>query len=188
MKTNVFEPLAIDAGYYSTEISDRTKIATIYRQNEVNYTLEEMDEFAAELRSVPDIDNYRISHGNLFISASGLARIAQLFLNKGSVGLVSVVSEESVGKMLSTEPEGTLYSDVGTGLAVMLKKDLVPGRILYGHSGMAYGSTAEIFFDPKDNSGVIIVCNGSLNTTDDSGFSSMAKAFIKEIYGSVIGS
>ena len=187
MTKNVFEPLAIDAGYYSTEIDNRSNISTIYQRNEVNYTLPEMDEFASELSSVADINNYRISHGNLFISAAGLSRIAQMLLENGSIGLVSVISEESVNSMLSTAATGSLYKDVGKGLAVVVKDDIVPGRKLYGHGGAAYGSTAEIFIDPTDKSGVIIVCNGSLNTTDDTGFSLMAKAFIKEIYTSVIG-
>ncbi len=187
MKSTVFEPLAIDAAFSSTGITNRSNIATIYRQNEVNYTLEEMDEFAAELSSVADVDNYRISHGNLYISAAGLSRIAQLFLENGSIGLVSVISEDSVDQMLSTEAVGSLYKNVGTGLCVSVKTDLVPGRTLYGHGGSAYGATAEIFFDPTDKSGVVIICNGSLNTTDDTGFSLMAKAFIKEIYSSVIG-
>ncbi|MBQ6051666.1 MAG: beta-lactamase family protein [Clostridia bacterium] len=187
MKSAVFAPLGIDAGYYSTEIEDRSNIATIYLRNEVNYTLEEMDEFATEMRSVEDVDNYRIAHGNLYIGASGLARIAQLILNNGSVGLVSVLSVESVNEMLATEAKGTLYKDVGTGLCVMLKKDIVPGRVLYGHGGNAYGAITELYFDPTDKTAVIITCNGCLNTTDDSGFPEMAKAFIKEVYGSVIG-
>ncbi len=187
MKSAVFTPLGIDAGYYSTEIENRSNIATIYLRNEVNYTLEEMDEFAAEMRRVADTDNYRIAHGNLYIGASGLARIAQLILNKGSVGLVSVISEESVDEMLSTGARGTLYKDVGTGLCVMLKKDIVPGRVLYGHGGNAYGAITELFFDPTDKTAVIITCNGCLTTTDDYGFPEMARAFIKEVYGSVIG-
>lgn len=187
MTKTVFEPLAIDAGFYSTEIDNRSNISTIYQRNEVNYTLQEMDEFASELASVADIDNYRIAHGNLFISAAGLSRIAQMLLENGSIGLVSVISEESVNSMLSTAATGSLYKDVGKGLAVVVKDDIVPGRKLYGHGGAAYGSTAEIFIDPTDKSGVIIVCNGSLNTTDDTGFSLMAKSFIKEIYTSVIG-
>ncbi len=187
MKQRIFTPLAIDAAYYSTEIENRDNIATIYLRNEVNYTLEEMDEFAAGLNAISDVDNYRISHGNLFISAAGLARIAQLIIDKGTIGPVTVLSQESVEEMLSTEKRGTLYKDVGTGLCTMLKKDLVPGRILYGHGGFAYGATAEIFFDPSDGSGVIITCNGCLNSTDDDGFSEMAKSFIKEVYGSVIG-
>lgn len=187
MYEKVFEPLAIDAAYYSTDIQDRSNIATIYRQNEVNYNLQEMDEFKTDLAGIADVDNYRIAHGNLYISAAGLSRIAQLLLEKGSIGLVSVISPESVDSMLSTAVTGSLYKDVGKGLAVNVKADLVPGRTLYGHGGAAYGSTAEIFIDPTDKSGVVIICNGSLNTTDDTGFSSMAKSFIKEIYSSIIG-
>ena len=187
MKSEIFTPLAIDAGYYSTEIENRSNIATIYLRNEVNYVLEEMDEFAAEMKSVKDEDNYRIAHGNLFISSADLARIAQVFLNKGSLGAVSVLSEDSVEKMLSTAAEGTLYQDVGAGLCVARKKDIVNGRVLYGHGGIAYGATAEIFFDPTDNTGVVITCNGSITSTDNSGFSQMAKAFIQEVYSSIIG-
>lgn len=187
MKSDIFTPLAIDAGYYSTEIENRSNIATIYLRNEVNYVLEEMDGFAVEMESVDDVDNYRISHGNLFISTAGLSRIAQLLLNKGSLGTVSVLSEESVENMLSTEAKGTLYKDVGAGLCVTRKKDIVDGRVLYGHGGIAYGATAEIFFDPTDNTAVIITCNGGNLSTDDSGFSSMAKAFIQEVYASIIG-
>lgn len=187
MKSEIFTPLAIDAGYYSTEIENRSNIATIYLRNEVNYVLEEMDEFAAEMKFVDDVDNYRIAHGNLFISTAGLSRIAQLLIEKGSIGDVSVLSEESVANMLSTEAAGTLYQDVGAGLCIACKKDIVNGRVLYGHGGIAYGATAEIFFDPTDKTAVIITCNGSLNTTDDYGFSSMAKAFIQEVYSSIIG-
>ncbi len=187
MVENVFDPLAIDAAYYSTDIKDRSNIATIYRQNEVNYNLQEMDEFKADLAGIADVDNYRIAHGNLYISAAGLSRIAQLLLEKGSIGLVSVISPESVDSMLSTAAAGSLYKDVGKGLAVNVKTDIVPGRTLYGHGGAAYGSTAEIFIDPTDKSGVVIICNGSSNMTDDTGFSLMAKSFIKEIYSSVIG-
>jgi len=186
MTETIFAPLAIDAAYLSTSITEKSNIAAIYRQDKLNYTVAEMDETSSDYAQIPDRDNYRLSHGNLFISTAGLSRLMRMFLGGGTVDGVRILEPTSVATMFSTAAEGTLYKDVGYGLCTAVKDNLVVGRTLYGHGGAAYGGTAEFFFDPTDNSGVILICNGSINTTDDDGFSNMGKAFIKEVYSTVI--
>ena len=182
MSQILFDKLCLDAAYSSAGIEGKAKIASIYRQNTLNYTPEQMDAFAAELMQIDPIDNYRISHGNLFISAADLSRIARMFLGYGEVDGVRILERESVEDMIKTSARGSLYADVSAGLGMTVNTKIVPGRTLYGHQGGAYGGTVEVFFDFSDNSGVIIVTNGSLNTTDDEDFSLMGKAFIQEIY------
>lgn len=186
MAEEVFRPLNIDASYLSTEISEKKNIATIYRQQKVSYSTESMDEFSIKMQAVADVDNYRISHANLYVNAKDLSRIARMIMNGGEVDGVRILSQEAVNMMLSTEAVGSLYKDVGYGLYVSKYEDLVEGRTLYGQQGSAYGATTEMFFDLEDKSGVVLLVNGSSVATLDNGISVIGSAIINEIYSSII--
>ena len=96
-----------------------------------------MDEFSIKMQAVADVDNYRISHANLYVNAKDLSRIARMIMNGGEVDGVRILRQEAVNMMLSTEAVGSLYKDVGYGLYVSKYEDLVEGRTLYGQQGSA---------------------------------------------------
>lgn len=182
----LFYPLRIDASFFSTGIDSRSDIATIFKSGDVNYILSEMDSFSAELSEISPTDNYRISHANLYINAAGMSRILRMFLGYGSVDGVTVLSEDTVRKMISSSAEGSLSRDVGNGFSIKINTTVVPGRTLYGHQGSAYGATTEVFWDYSDKSGIVILCNGSNNGVDSDNFSNMGKAIIREVYNNII--
>ncbi|MDF2686027.1 MAG: hypothetical protein K0S55_1208 [Clostridia bacterium] len=89
--------------------------------------------------------------------------------------------------MLSTEPSGSLEKDVGHGLNIDIKTNLIEGRNLYGRQGRGYGATCEMFFDYSDQSGVIILINGSNEGVNKDNFALVGEALIKEVYLNIIG-
>ncbi|MDF2685459.1 MAG: D-alanyl-D-alanine carboxypeptidase precursor, partial [Clostridia bacterium] len=74
MNEILFTPLNLDASYLSNGIKEPVKISNIYKQNNLNYNLTEMNAFAESIKEINPADNYRISQGNLFISAIDLSR------------------------------------------------------------------------------------------------------------------
>ncbi len=73
----------------------------------------------------------------------------------------------------------------GYGLAISTATDLIPGKIMKGHTGSAYGLYSAMFFNPTKKFGIVVITNGC-NITYDSGMNSVTKAVLLSLYNNLI--
>ena len=94
--------------------------------------------------------HYLLSQGNLYISASDLARIAQELMRARYAPMRQPAA-----------PFGRRDPSLTEGLGTFILRDpaLCP-RMLYGHQGLAYGAVHGLFFDPESGRGFVLLTSG----------------------------
>ncbi|GHU83910.1 hypothetical protein FACS1894196_4550 [Clostridia bacterium] len=161
MTRTIFSPLGITAAYHTPCLPDGTRIARVYNIESGGMTLDlmasESDHFDAE----PELD-YIHTAGALIISAEGLAKIIIALAGDGSVDGVRLLKPETVAAMRTLQDNiGSVSVNSKRGLNLnIIPNALVKGRTLYGHQGKAYGMIAAAYFDPTDQTGVVLLTNG----------------------------
>lgn len=131
--------------------------------------------------------------GNMKSSLEDLARWAMTFQRGGITPEgVRVISEENVLKMINSRPQG-INDDYG--FFTMRNTGSVPGTMLAGHNGSAYGAFTYLMYgmdqDASGNAlpvvpgsandwGVIVLSSGNLNGTN------MGPAVLKLVYSSIL--
>jgi CubicO group peptidase (beta-lactamase class C family) len=169
LKTRIFEPLQMkDTTFYPTK-AQLARVPPIY--NKVDGKL------VTNLNPVtgpPTGARYPIPAGGLYSTGADLAKLYQMMLNNGTVGMVRYLSSDSLAAMTKVQT-GDLKTGFtegnGWGLGWCVVKTptgvtemLSPGT--FGHGG-AYGTQAWI--DPKQNLFVILLIQrGNLPNSDDS--------------------
>src|SRR5512133_1915882 len=179
MKENLFMPLGITGAYTVEGLSDINNLAVIYR-NEDGKWAPQTDNFRGELTAPRDFSGYKPGtnaavfspQGGLRISASELARVMILHLNKGIWNGERLISKKSIRLMHSPQWKfnGSNGDDVGQsrcwGLSVHILTNTPSGDIIFndskmmGHTGDAYGLKSGFWFDPVKKSGFIFMTNG----------------------------
>jgi CubicO group peptidase (beta-lactamase class C family) len=190
IQENLFSPLGITGSYTVEGLKDINNLAVIYR-NEDGKWAPQTDDLRGNLTSPCDFSGYKPGtnaavfspQGGLRISATELARIMMLHLNKGKYNGQHIVSAKSI-KLMQT-PQWTFNGSNGDsedghkvswGLSVAIlgsipESDVIPhGIILYGHGGDAYGLKSKFYYDPKSRSGLIIMTNGIFNKLTKSSY------------------
>lgn len=179
LKENLFIPLGITGAYTVEGLSDINNLAVIYRNEDGQWT-PQTDNFKGELASPRDFSGYKTGtnaavfspQGGLRISASELARVMILHLNKGTYNGKRLISKKSIRLMHSPQwkYDGKNGDDVGQsrcwGLSVHILTNTPSGDIIFsdarmmGHTGDAYGLKSGFWFDPVSKSGFIYITNG----------------------------
>ncbi len=182
MSHNVFEPLGISAGYHTPCLPYDTKIARVYNVETTGMTLDPMSMDDCHYDTDPD-RTYVHTAGALLISAEGLAKIIIALAGDGSVDGVRLLAPETVAQMRTRQDNiGSVTCDSGRGLNLnIISNSLVRGRTLYGHQGKAYGMICAAYFDPTDQTGVVLLTNGCDTSTVDT-IARIARAVISEAY------
>ena len=73
----------------------------------------------------------------------------------------------------------------GYGLAIMTTDKIIPGKIMKGHTGSAYGLYSMMFFQPKEKFGIVVITNGC-NVTHYDDFNPALKAAVNVLYEEMI--
>ncbi len=71
------------------------------------------------------------------------------------------------------------------GLALQAIDDLIPGKVMKGHTGSAYGLYSAMFFHPKEKFGIVVITNGC-NPTYTNGINDVLRAATNSLYTSFI--
>jgi len=58
---------------------------------------------------------------------------------------------------------------------------LIPGKLMIGHTGSAYGLYSAMFFDPKEKFGIVVITNGC-NPVYTNGISNVLRDTINSLY------
>src|SRR4051795_4152921 len=110
------------------------------------------------MRRREEIKNYVMGYGTpvfsptggMKISATDLAKYMTMHMNKGKYNGVRIISKKSAKRM-----QKKISTEEGYGLAIMNKTDLIPGKLMTGHTGSAYGLYSAMFFQPKEKFGMV---------------------------------
>lgn len=99
--------------------------------------------------------------GMLRTSATELANFLIAYMEGGAYGDRRILQPETVAEMLTSQTE--LEPDQG----LVWVKRLMGHRTVWGHDGADNGAGAEMWFDPEQNEGVILMTNGVWNDAEE---------------------
>ena len=97
--------------------------------------------------------------GGMKIPAADLATYMLVHMNQGEWNGVRLISAASARAMQT--PTVDIDDTSGYGLALRTDAELVPGVVLTGHTGSAYGLYSSMFFDAEKKYGFVVITNGS---------------------------
>ncbi|MFM9021874.1 MAG: serine hydrolase domain-containing protein [Sediminibacterium sp.] len=157
---HVLAPLQLSAGYNLDEL-DTSKLAAIYeyRSDSGKFILSP-GAYASRTREVA---NYQLGYsaplfsptGGMKISASDLARYMMMHSRQGKYAGKRIISRKSARLM-----QTPLKSDTHYAFAIENSDKIIPGKLLWGHTGSAYGLHSAMFFQPDEKFGFVLISNG----------------------------
>ncbi len=181
VRKHILEPLGLYASYNVDEL-DSTRFAALYTyEADSNRFIASPAAYRSPAAALKD---YLIGYnapifsptGGMKISAADLARYMIMHMNYGRLGNTRILSKESARTMQTPVPAGKGY-----GLALLTKDNLISGKIMKGHTGLAYGLNSAMFFQPQEKFGFVVIINGSRTTyTDD--FPDIHRDLINSLY------
>jgi hypothetical protein len=101
-------------------------------------------------------------------------------MNHGKYKGVRIISKKS-SKIMQT----TVAKKEGYALAIMHTDKLIPGRMLTGHTGVAYGLFSAMYFDPKKRFGIVVITNGC-NPVYKDGYNLVIRRTVNSLYDNLI--
>ena len=120
--------------------------------------------------------------GGMKISATDLAKYMTMHACYGRYKGVRIISKKSA-KTMQTPVSG---GEGGYGLAIMTANNtIIPGEVMKGHTGSAYGLYSMMFFHPKKKFGIVAITNGC-DVVYDTGFNPALKAVENVLYEEMI--
>ena len=184
VRNHILKPLKLYGGYCVDSL-DATRFATIY---EYDSTKKPVPSPGAYHPRREEIQNYVMGYstpvfsptGGMKISAADLARYMTMHMKRGKYNGVRILSKKSSRTMQTTVAE-----KVGYGLAIMHTNKLIPGKLLTGHTGSAYGLYSAMFFDPKGKFGIVVITNGC-NPVYKDGYNLVIKRAVNSLYEGLI--
>lgn len=163
VRRHVFEPLGLEGGHL-VDTLDAGRLARIYRwrdgegfvRSDAAYApLGQRLEQYVQGRDAPMFS----PTGGVKISAPDLARYMLVHMNQGEWNGVRLLSAASARAMQT--PAVAIDDTSSYGLALSTDTALVPGVVLTGHTGSAYGLYSSMFFDAEKKYGFVVISNGS---------------------------
>lgn len=169
MNWKVFTPLNVGGGYHTPCLPYDANIAKVYDGRAGMMTLDLTDKTDEHFDAEPE-EAYVHTAGALVMTAEGLAKILIALAGDGSVYGYQLLQPETVEMMRTRQDNiGSVACDSRRGLNLnIITNQLVRNRTLYGHQGKAYGMICAAYFDPTDQTGVVLLTNGCDTATVDS--------------------
>ena len=185
VKHHVLDPLNLYGGYCVDSL-DKNKFATIYEFNTDSIRFYATPAAYAP-RSV-EIKNYEMGKstpifsptGGMKISAKDLATYMMMHSNQGKYNGVRLISKKSA-KIMQTK----LSEEEGYGLAIETTDHMIPGKIMKGHTGSAYGLFSAMFFNPEEKFGIVVISNGC-DPVYNNGYNTVIRKAVNCLYENII--
>ena len=157
---HVLTPLKLSGGYNLDEL-DTSRLASIYeyRSDSGKFVLSP----GAYASRTKEIANYQLGYsaplfsptGGMKISASDLARYMIMHSRLGKYAGRKIISRKSARLMQTPQKPETHYA-----FAIENSDKIIPGQLLWGHTGSAYGLHSAMFFQPDKKFGFVLISNG----------------------------
>jgi CubicO group peptidase (beta-lactamase class C family) len=185
VKHHILDPLKLYGGYCVDSL-DNNRFATLYAYDSAMKTFTASPSAYAPRRE--EIKNYVMGYttpifsptGGMKISATDLAKYMTMHMNGGNYKGVTIMSSKSA-KLMQTK----ISDEEGYGLAISNLDDLIPGKVMTGHTGSAYGLYSAMFFHPQEKFGFVVITNGA-NTHDVNGVYDVLRKSINSLYDNFI--
>ncbi|MGK9254074.1 serine hydrolase domain-containing protein [Paenibacillus humicus] len=171
-RKHLFEPLGMrDSSFNLQDFEEPDRIAVLYEYDAVagDY-VPAADAFRGCLPEATDLRDYVPgANGSLFGPQGGLrttiadlSRWLEMLAGKGERSGVRILRKETAEQMQARQwsrvPQEGFYRE--GGLQLQRTHDLMPGRLMIGHPGDAYGLRSGMYFDPEAGIGLIYAMNG----------------------------
>jgi CubicO group peptidase (beta-lactamase class C family) len=161
VKKHILDPLGLYGGY-NIDSLDAKRFVTLYEYDTVSRKFSAAT--AAYAPRTEEIKNYVMGYstplfsptGGMKISATDLAKYMTMHMYQGTYKGVKIISKNSAKLM-----QKKISEEEGYAMAIMNFKELIPGKVMVGHNGSAYGLYSAMFFDPKEKFGIVVITNGS---------------------------
>ena len=185
VKHHVLDPLKLYGGYCVDSL-DINSFATIYEFN-VDSIRFYPTPAAYAPRSV-EIKNYEMGKstpifsptGGMKISATDLAKYMIMHSRQGKYNGGRIISKQSAKEM-----QTALSSEEGYGLAIETTDHMIPGKIMKGHTGSAYGLFSAMFFHPQEKFGIVVISNGC-DPAYSNGYNTVIRKAVNCLYENII--
>jgi len=186
VKHHVLDPLGLYGGYCVDSL-DTTRFATIYEYDD------SLGKFipspAAYAPRREEIANYKPGYstpifsptGGMKISATDLAKYMTMHMQQGRYKGKKIISKKS-----ATTMQTPLSSEENYGLAILVSQKLIPGKVMTGHTGSAYGLFSAMFFQKEEKFGIVVISNGCEAGYTD-GYNTVIRKTINSLYQVFIG-
>ena len=167
VKKKILSPLGLNAGFCVDSL-DKKSFVKLYEQESGNFVAQD----AAYNPRSEEVKNHVLGKttaifsptGGLKISANDLASYMLMHMNYGKLGKTKLISKKSAKQM-----QTPLSTKENYGLALLKTKDLIANQTMVGHTGSAYGLYSNMFFEPKEKFGFIVITNGCIPTYVEEG-------------------
>ncbi|SDM12947.1 CubicO group peptidase, beta-lactamase class C family [Daejeonella rubra] len=185
VKNHILNPLGLYGGY-NVDSLDANRFATLHEYNSTTKKLSPSPLAYAPRRE--EIKNYVMGYstpifsptGGMKISATDLAKYMSMHMNFGKYKGKRIMSKKSA-RLMQTK----ISEEEGYGMAIANREDLIPGKMMTGHTGSAYGLYSAMFFNPKEKFGIVVITNGC-NPTYTKGINDVLRAGINSLYDNFI--
>jgi CubicO group peptidase (beta-lactamase class C family) len=184
IRNHILRPLKLYGGYCVDSL-DANLFATIYDYDSTKKPVPSPGAYDPRRQ---EIQNYVMGYstpifsptGGMKISALDLARYMTMHMKQGKYEGVRIIAKKS-SRIMQT----TVAKKEGYALAIMHTDKLIPGKMLTGHTGSAYGLYSAMFFDPKQKFGIVVITNGC-NPVYEDGYNLVIRRTANTLYESLI--
>lgn len=183
IRENILRPLNLYGGYRVDALNDQL-FATIYTRENSTF----VPQPAAYSPRTSDLEDYILGRstpilsptGGLKISAFDLAQYMLLHMNHGVSNGIRLIEEESSKRMQTPVLASAKY-----GLGLLQNDTMIPGLMLTGHTGSAHGLFSNMFFEPNEKFGFVVITNGC-HAVHENGTLTFSKDMINLLYRTFI--
>ncbi|MCO6498326.1 MAG: beta-lactamase family protein [Chitinophagaceae bacterium] len=182
---HVLTPLGLYGGYNIDEL-DANLFAPIYEYNwDSAKFFVSPDAYASRKK---EIEQYVMGYstpifsptGGMKISARDLAKYMMMHMNGGKLNGVRIIRKNHEMEMRKPLSQKELY-----GMGLHTTTNLIEGKMLIGHTGVAYGLYSSMFFEPKKKFGIVVISNGCDQRYVD-GFNGVIREVTNALYDGLI--
>jgi len=157
---HVLKPLGVYGGYNVDDL-DSNRFVTLYAYDgEAKRFFASPEAYRSRAEA---LKNYRQGYstpvfsptGGMKMSAEDLAKVMTMHMHYGKANGRRILSEASSRAM-----QTVLTPESGYGMSLRTIADLIPGKAMTGHEGVAYGLYSAMYFQPQEQFGIVVITNG----------------------------
>ncbi|MEJ1237217.1 serine hydrolase domain-containing protein [Chryseolinea sp. T2] len=160
IKNHILKPLGLYGGYCVDSL-DASRFTVLYAcDSATGKYIPSTDAYAPRREQLA---TYQLGYstpvlsptGGMKISAEDLCKYMMMHMNNGTSNGIKIMSSKHA-QLMRTK----ITDDESYGLAMRESSDLIPGEVLKGHTGTAYGLYSAMFFEPKKKFGFVVIVSG----------------------------
>jgi CubicO group peptidase (beta-lactamase class C family) len=178
-RQRILLPLNISASFNIQDLPDINNLSVLYRKSGSAW-IAQTDNYYGIMPAPRNLSGYVVGtnglifgpQGSLRITAVELARFLRMIMNGGVLYGKRILSQNAIDAM--TLPSWTYNGNNGDtyydlflnyGFGCHRTSDLIPGLVMIGHPGEAYGLISDIYYDVNKNFCITFALNGGQYTS-----------------------